>query len=116
MTYSIDYRKQVLSSIGDGMTIREASVFYGLSTSTIHSWQQNLVPKTERNKAPTKIPDDALIEDVKRYPDDYNYERARRLSCSKTGIFNALKRLGISQKKDLGTSKSLSDKKSDISE
>ena len=116
MTYSIDYRKQVLSSIGDGMTIREASVFHGLSTSTIHSWQQNLVPKTERNKAPTKIPDDALIEDVKRYPDDYNYERARRLSCSKTGIFNALKRLGISQKKDLGTSKSLSDKKIDISE
>ena len=116
MTYSIDYRKPVLSSIADGMTIREASVFYGLSTSTIHSWQQNLVPKTERNKAPTKIPDDALIEDVKRYPDDYNYERARRLSCSKTGIFNALKRLGISQKKDLGTSKSLSDKKIDISE
>ncbi|MCH1781821.1 transposase [Psychrobacter glaciei] len=36
-----------------------------------------------------------MIEDVKRYPDDYNYERARRLNCSKTGIFNALKRLGI---------------------
>ncbi len=80
MTYSIDYRKQVL------------------------------------NKAPTKIPDDALIEDVKTYPDDYNYERARRLSCSKTGIFNALKRLGISQKKDLRTSKSVSDKKSGIPE
>ena len=90
MTYSIDYRKQVLSSIADGMTIREAALFYGLSTSTIHSWQQNLFPK---------ISDDALIEDVKRYPDDYNYERARRLNCSKTGIFNALKRLGISQKK-----------------
>ena len=116
MTYSIDYRKQVLSSIADSMTIREASVFYGLSTSTIHSWQQNLVPKTERNKAPTKIPDDALIEDVKRYPDDYNYERARRLNCSKTGIFNALKRLGISQKKDLRASKSVSDQKSDISQ
>jgi len=37
MTYSIDYRKQVLSSIADGMTIREAALFYGLSTSTIHS-------------------------------------------------------------------------------
>ena len=92
------------------------AVFYGLSTSTIHSWQQNVVPKTTRNKAPTKIPDDALIEDVKRYPDDYNYERARRLNCSKTGIFNALKRLGISQKKDLGTPESVSDKKSDIPE
>lgn len=101
MTYSIDYRKQVLSSIADGMTIREAALFYGLSTSTIHSWQQNLTPKTTRNKAPTKIPDDALIEDVKTYPNDYNHERARSLNCSKTGVFNALKRLGISQKKSL---------------
>ena len=98
------------------MTIREASLFYGLSTSTIHSWQQNLVPKTTRNKAPTKIPDDRLIEDVRRYPDDYNYERARRLNCSKTGIFHALKRLDISQKKDLRASKSVSDKESDISQ
>ena len=116
MTYSIDYRKQVLSSIADGMTIREAANFYQLSTSSIHSWQQSLVPKTTRNKAPTKIPDDALIEDVKKYPDDYNYERAHRLNCSKTGIFNALKRLGISQKKDLRTSKSVSNKKSVVSE
>lgn len=115
MTYSIDYRKQVLSSIKDGMTIREAALFYGLSTSTIHSWQQNVVPKTTRNKAPTKIPDDALIEDVKKYPDDYNYEKARRLNCSQTGIFNALKRLGISQKKELGPSKSVPNKKSNIS-
>lgn len=112
MTYSIDFRKQVLRSIKDGMTIRAAASFYGLSTSTIHSWQQNLTPKTTRNKAPTKIPDDALLEDVKRYPDAYNYERARRLNCSSTGIFNALKRLGISQKKDLSSSKRLPDKKS----
>lgn len=37
MTYSIDFRKQVLLSIKDGMTIREAAIFYQLSTSTIHS-------------------------------------------------------------------------------
>ena len=98
------------------MTIREAVLFYGLTTSNIHSCHKNLASKTTRNKAPTKIPDDALIEDVKKYSDDYNYERAGRLNCSKTGIFNALKRLGISQKKDLGTSKSVSDKKSDIPE
>lgn len=116
MTYSIDYRKQVLSSIDKGMTIRAAASFYGLSTSTIHSWQQNLTPKTTRNKAPTKIPDDALLEDVKKYPDAYNYERARRLNCSSTGIFNALKRLGISKKKDLRTSKSLPNQKIGVSE
>ena len=42
MTYSIDFRKQVLRSI-NVMTIREAAIFYELSTSTIHSWQQDLV-------------------------------------------------------------------------
>ncbi|MEJ6069435.1 IS630 transposase-related protein [Psychrobacter sp. 16-Bac2893] len=115
MTYSIDYRKQVLSSIKDGMTMREAAAFYRLSTSTIHSWQQDLVPKTTRNKAPTKIPNEALLKDVAQYPDDYMYERAQRLSCSKSGIESALKRLGISQKKDLSASKSLPDKKSDVS-
>ena len=55
-----------------------------------------------------------LLNDVKEYTDDYQYERARRLNCSKTGIYHALKRLGIRQKKDLGTSKSVADKKSDI--
>ena len=114
MTYSIDYRKQVLSSIADGMTIREASLFYGLSTSTIHSWQQSLVPKTTRNKAPTKISNEALLKDVEQHPDDYMYERAQRLGCSKSGIEAALKRLSISQKKDLRASKSLSDQNSDI--
>ena len=98
------------------MTIREASLFYEFSTSTIHSWQQNLVPKITRNKAPTKIPDDALIEVLKRYPSDYNYQRALRLNCSKTGIFNALKHLGISQRKYLKASKNVPDKKSSLSE
>ena len=60
MTYSIDFRKQVLRSIKDGTTIREAANFYQLSTSSIHSWQQSLAPKITRNKAPTKISNEAV--------------------------------------------------------
>ena len=116
MTYSIDFRKQVLRSIKGGMTIREAANFYQLSTSSIHSWQQSLVPKTTRNKAPTKISNEALLKDVEQHPDDYMYERAQRLGCSKSGIEAALKRLSNSQKKDIRTSKSLPDKKSGLSE
>lgn len=44
MTYSIDFRKQVLRSIKDGMTIREAAIFLSAVNSTVHSWQQNLLP------------------------------------------------------------------------
>ena len=114
MTYSIDFRKQVLRSIKGGMTIREAANFYQLSTSSIHSWQQNLVPRTTRNKAPTKISNEALVKDVEQHPDDSMYERAQRLGCSKSGIEAALKRFNISQKKDLRASKSLSEQNSNI--
>ena len=116
MTYSLDFRRQVLKSIDDGITYVQAAEFYSLSPTTIQNWKRRVHSKTTRQTKPYKIPDDVLLNDVKEYPDDYQYERARRLNCSKTGIYHALKRLGISQKKDLGTSKSVSDKKSEVSE
>ena len=72
--------------------------------------------KRGRVRCAVKIPNEALLKDVEQHPDDYMYERAIRLGCSKSGIESALKRLGISQKKDLRAPKSVSYKKSDISE
>ena len=116
MTYSLDFRKQVLKSLENGMSYAEAAEFYTLSPTTIQNWKRRIHSKTTRQTKPYKIPDDVLLNDVKEHPDDYQYERARRLNCSKTGIYHALKRLGISQKKDLRASKSVSDQKSDISQ
>ena len=115
MTYSLDFRKQVLKSIDDGMTFAEAAEFYNLSPTTIQNWKRRIQSKATRQTKPYKIPDDVLLNDVKEHPDDYQYERARRLNCSKTGIYHALKRLGISQKKDLRAPKSVSNKKSGLS-
>ncbi|WP_413191391.1 IS630 transposase-related protein [Psychrobacter sp. AT9] len=98
------------------MTFAEAAIFYNLSPTTIQNWKRLVHSRTTRQTKPYKILDDVLLNDVKEHPDDYQYERARRLNCSKTGIYHALKRLGISQKKDLGRSKSVSDKKSEVSE
>ncbi|CAM3435253.1 MULTISPECIES: IS630 transposase-related protein [Psychrobacter] len=98
------------------MTFAEAAIFYNLSPTTIQNWKRLVHSRTTRQTKPYKILDDVLLNDVKEHPDDYQDERARRLNCSKTGIYHALKRLGISQKKDLGTSKSVSDKKSEVSE
>ena len=116
MTYSLEFRRQVLKSIDDGMTYVQAAEFYNLSPTTIQNWKRRVHSKTTRQTKPCKIPDDLLLNDVKEHPDDYPYERARRLNCSKTGIYHALKRLGISQKKDTGASKSVPDKKSGLSE
>ncbi|MFI0436101.1 MAG: IS630 transposase-related protein [Parachlamydiaceae bacterium] len=40
-----------------------------------------------------------MLEDVKKYPDAYMYERAQRLCVSSAGIRFALKRLNITHKK-----------------
>ncbi|WP_435949341.1 IS630 transposase-related protein [Psychrobacter sp. DM8] len=112
MTYSLDFRKQVLKSLDEGMTFAEAAEFYNLSPTTIQNWKRRVHSKTTRQTKPYKIPDDVLLNDVKEHPDDYMYERAQRFGCSKSGIEAALKRLGISQKKDLRASKSLPIKQS----
>ena len=117
MTYSADFRAQVIKSVkSKDMSIREACTFYNISKTALQRWLKNPSIKQTRNKPPSKIPNDVLLKDVEQHPDDYMYERAQRLNCSKSGIEIALKRLGISQKKDLRTSKSVSNKKSDISE
>jgi len=113
MTYSADFRTQVIKSVEQqGMSIRQACAFYDISKATLQLWLKDFSIKLTRNKPPSKIPNDALLQDVKLYPDDYMYERARRFGCSKSGIEAALKRLGISKKKDLGASKSLPSKES----
>ena len=110
MTYSADFRAQVIKSVKNkDMSIRQACIFYDISKTTLQRWLKNPSIKQTRNKPPSKIPNDALLKDVEQYPDDYMYERAQRLNCSKSGIEIALKRLRISQKKDLGASKSMSD-------
>ncbi|MGP4863739.1 IS630 transposase-related protein [Psychrobacter sp. T6-5] len=117
MTYSADFCAQVIKSVKQqGMSIRQACAFYDISKATLQNWLKEPSIKLTRNKPPSKILNEALLKDVEQYPDDYMYERAKRFGCSKSGIKTALKRLGISQKKDLRASKSLSSKKSDISE
>ena len=113
MTYSADFRAQVIKSVkSKDMSIREACTFYNISKTALQRWLKNPSIKQTRNKPPSKIPNDVLLKDVEQHPDDYMYERAQRFGCSKSGIEAALKRLGISQKKDLRASKSLPIKQS----
>ena len=113
MTYSADFRAQVIKSVEQqGMSIRKACAFYGISKATLQNWLKDPSIKLTRNKPPSKIPNDVLLKDVEQHPDDYMYERAQRLNCSKSGIEAALKRLSISQKKDTRPPEILSNKKS----
>lgn len=100
MAYSSDYRELIVSRLNKGATYRALEAEFKLSRTTILKWKKDVNRKLRPAK-PTKIDNDKLREDVALYPDDYQHERALRFNCTQRGIGIALKRLGISQKKDL---------------
>jgi transposase len=102
MAYSPDYRELIVSKLNEGATYRALERDYKLSRTTILKWKKDISRKLRIAK-PTKIDNEKLKEDVALYPDDYQYERAVRFSCSQRAIGIALKRIGISQKKDLNS-------------
>ena len=99
MAYSKDYRQMILTKLEEGDSIRQLAEEYQISTNTIQRWKKFPERKT-RKFTPKKIDSDLLRADVAAYPDDYQHERARRFDCTQRGIGIALKRIGITQKKD----------------
>ena len=68
-------------------------------------------PKRTRNRPLLKIDPEALLEDIRKYPDAYNYERAKRFNVTASAIFYAIKRLGFTYKKNVQSSKGMQRKK-----
>ena len=61
MTYSADFRAQVIKSIKQkNMSIRQACTFYNISKTTLQRWLKNSSIKQTRSKLPTKIHDELL--------------------------------------------------------
>jgi len=107
MAYSGFFRKKVLSYRNKhDATIKATAEYFKIGTASVTRWIHKQEPCKTRNKQPLKIKDEELLADVKKYPDAFQYERAKRLGVSKTGIYYALKRLKISYKKNSAASKS----------
>lgn len=101
MSYSLDFRIRVFEiQETEGLTFQETAVRFGVPIRTLFRWKNKLEPCITRNKPATKIDMEALRKHVQEYPDAYQYERAAVFSVSQGCIFFALKRLGISHKKN----------------
>ena len=107
MTYPIKFRQQVFA-VKDKykLTFEQTSERFDIPIRTLFRWQNQLEPCLTRNKPATKIDMEALKKDIELYPDDYQRERAERLNVSQSAIGQALKRLGISYKKNTKASQS----------
>jgi transposase len=107
MTYGLSFRKKVCSiKASQGLTHEETAKRFGIGKTTLVRWHQRLEPVKNRNKPATKIDMETLKQDIETYPDAYQYERAERLNVTPMGIWHALKRLGVSYKKNSTASQS----------
>jgi transposase len=101
VTYSIDFRRKVLDTRQrEGLSLAKVAKRFGVGLTTVVSWQMRIEPKRTRNKPTTKIDMEALRLDVERNPDTYQRERAIVFGISKTGMYHALRRLGVTFKKN----------------
>jgi len=107
MSYSIDFRKKVLGVKAEEKTsIAETAKRFAIGKATIVRWMKGIETKKRRQKSTSTVNMEALKKDIEQYPDGYQYERAQRLGCGRGGIYHALKRLGITYKKNTQTSES----------
>jgi transposase len=106
MTYSLDFRQHVLKiKASDKLSFAAIAQRFKIGKNSLFLWSKQRIATSKRNKPAAKIDMDALREDVIKYPDAYQYERAIRFGVSQTGILAALKRLGVSYKKNMCSSK-----------
>lgn len=106
MTYSVDFRKQVIKiKVSEHLSFAKVAKRFGIGINSVVRWANKIDSKRTRNKGATKIDMEVLKMDIGLYPDAYQYERAERLRVSKSCIYFALKRLKVSYKKNSGASK-----------
>jgi transposase len=106
MTYPIQFRKKVMKLHEGGMSYKQLSVRFGVSVRALYRWKKEIEPKNKRNKPWQKIDQKILIDDIKKYPDLYLHERADKMGVSKSGIHEAIQRLGVTYKKNTRSSQS----------
>ena len=112
MSYSLDFRCKVLAiREQDGLSYEECGKRFGIGKQTVYRWSKRLEPQLVRYKPASKIDMECLKEDIKMYPDSYQRERAERFGVTSVGILKALRRLGVTYKKNTKSSKSGSRKK-----
>ncbi len=111
MSYPVKYRERVVGYRQEGHTYEETKETFKVAISTICKWEKRL--KEEGNlgnkplkRKPKKKDPEKLKEYVEAHPTDYQYEVAKEFGCSKSAIQKAFKRLGITRKKGLYTTRS----------
>lgn len=111
MSYDEKFRVHVLKiREQEGLSLATVATRFGIGKQTVYNWTKRIEEKKKRNRLPEKLSLDKLAQDIREAPDAYQYERAKRLGVSTNCIWRALKRLGVTYKKNPQASQSRSRK------
>lgn len=100
MAYPVNFRRHVMEiQRKESLTFRETATRFGIGIASLIRWHKKLELSVRVTKA-YKIDMEALRQDVIDRPDDFLVERASRFNATANGIHQALKRLGMTYKKN----------------
>jgi transposase len=105
MSYDIKFRQRALSYLDAGHSYRETAAIFKVSTFTLQAWKSQLsesgtLAAKKRKETWRKIDPDKLRKYVAAHPDSYQREIAAAFGVSLHAIQKALKRLGLTRKKN----------------
>ncbi len=107
MAYDEKYREKAVAYKKSGHTFAELKEVFGIYSTTYYEWASNyqtygcyapLFPRKEYSGGKIRL--DELKHLVETYPDAYLKEYEKHFNCSVVSIFNRLKQLKITLKKD----------------
>ena len=102
MSYSLDFRHKVLLvRKRDNLTLQQVSDRFSVGVASVVRWNKCTDIKAYKRHKIRKIDPDLLSEDIKKYPDAYQTERAGRFGVCQKAIWQAMRLLGVTYKKSL---------------
>ena len=102
MTHLIKCRRHVLRiKEQECLSFSRVAERFSVGLASVKRWSKRVEPKQHQRKKLRKIDRDLkkLAQDVEKYPDAYQYERADRFDVCSKAIWQALKKLKITYKK-----------------
>lgn len=105
-SYAKSLRSRVLSFIDSGKSKSEASKVFNVCRQTIYNWislresGDYSPPARPKRHKPSKLDSETFVTYVNANPDAYQYEIAEHFGVTQGAVFYALKRCGITRKKN----------------
>lgn len=90
-----------------GLSVREAAERFNIHFNSVQRWSKSIEAKAcgPKRGVGRKLDRSALAQHVQQFPDTYMAERADHFGVARFTLWHALKQVGVSRKKNLGTPK-----------